>query len=512
MPDDNEINQAAAVDTAAQQETNRLRAVRLEKLEKLRALGVDPYPYQFSVTADLPALQERYRDLAPDTVTEDTVRVAGRIRASRNSGMFIDLHDSDGKIQIYGDRKLLDANEAAILDLLDIGDLLGVEGIVRRTKRGELTVNAVKYTVLAKSLQTLPEKWHGLADVETRYRQRYVDLIVNEESRARLKNRSRILRFIRTFLEERGFIEVETPMLQPMAGGASARPFVTHHNALDMDLFLRIAPELYLKRLMVGQLNAGVFEINRNFRNEGISIRHNPEFTMLEWYQAYADYRDTMQLFEELIAALTLHLHGTTKITYEGTEIEMGSGQAGQWASGTMAGLVETATGIDFLTLDAAQARAAVKQLGIAMQGFENWGQCLELVFGEKVEPTLIQPTHVTDYPRDISPLAKAHRTDARLTERFETFVYGRELGNGFSELTDPLDQLARFKDQQAQRDAGNDEAEQVDYDYVNALEYGAPPMGGIGFGIDRLTMLMTDAASIRDVIAFPTLRVRKNN
>lgn len=492
-------------DTAA---TNRLRDIRLEKVEKLRALGIDPYPYRFDVSDALPTLQERYKDLAVETVTDDTVRVAGRIRAYRNSGMFIDLHDPHGKIQIYGDKTLLSEEQQQLLDLLDIGDMIGVEGIIRRTKRGELTVNAVRYTILAKSLLTLPSSWHGLADIETRYRQRYIDLIINEESRMRLRNRSRIVRFIRTYLEEKGFIEVETPMLQPMAGGASARPFVTHHNTLDMDLFLRIAPELYLKRLMVGQLNTGIFEINRNFRNEGMSVRHNPEFTMVEWYQAYTDYHGVMAMFEDLIAALTEHLHGTTKITYEGTEIEMARG----WASGTMAGLVQKHTALDFMAMDEAQARAAVKQLGIAMQGFENWGQCLELVFGEKVEPTLIQPTHVTDYPRDISPLAKAHRDDARLTERFETFVYGRELGNGFSELTDPIDQLARFKEQEAQREAGNDEAEQVDYDYVNALEYGVPPMGGIGFGIDRLTMLLTDASSIRDVIAFPTMRVRKNN
>ena len=503
MPDATPQDEAAS---------SRLRDIRIEKLDKLRALGVEPYPYRFEISAALPGLQERYKDLPPETVTTDTVRVAGRIRAYRNSGMFIDLHDSHGKIQIYGDRATLDESQAQLLDLMDIGDMIGVEGVIRRTKRGELTVNATGYTMLAKSLLTLPSSWHGLADVETRYRQRYIDLIINEESRTRLRNRSRILSFMRRYFEDRGFIEVETPMLQTSINGGAAKPFITHHNTLDMDLYLRIAPELFLKRLMVGQLHGGIFEINRSFRNEGMSVRHNPEFTMLELYQAYADYKDIMALLEDLVASLAQFLHGTTKLSYEGTEIELGKGANGGWASGTMAGLVQQHTGVDFLSLDAAQARAAVKSLDIELKGFENWGQCLELAFGEKVEPKLIQPTHVMDYPIDISPLAKRHRDDPRLTERFETFVYGRELANGFSELTDPIDQLERFDNQEAQRAAGNDEAEHKDMDYVTALEYGLPPTGGIGIGIDRLTMLLTDASSIRDVIAFPTMRVRKNN
>ena len=390
--------------------------------------------------------------------------------------------------------------------LLDIGDLFGVEGLVRRTSRGELTVNAAAVTVLAKTLRPLPEKYHGLADIELRYRQRYLDLIMNPESRDTLRRRSRIIATIRSHLVEHGYLEVETPMLHTLPGGASAKPFVTHHNALDLDLYLRIAPELHLKRLLVGGLADKVFEINRNFRNEGISPRHNPEFTMLELYEAYVDYEAMMRLTEELVTAVAESVLGSLRINYGGTVIDLSP----PWPRRSMAELVLAATGVDFLGFaDPEAARAAAAALGAALTGSENWGQALEAAFAARVEDTLIQPTHVTGFPRDISPLAKADRADPRLAERFETYIYGWEITNAFSELTDPQDQRGRFEAQMRARAAGDEAAQPLDEDYVTALEYGLPPCGGLGIGIDRLVMLLTDRPSIRDVIAFPTLRPR---
>jgi lysyl-tRNA synthetase class 2 len=390
--------------------------------------------------------------------------------------------------------------------LLDIGDLIGVEGLVRRTPRGELTVNASAVSVLAKTLLPLPEKYHGLADVELRYRQRYLDLIMNPGSRETLRRRSGIVAALRSHLVARGYLEVETPMLHTIPGGASAKPFVTHHNALDIDLYLRIAPELHLKRLVVGGLADRVFEINRCFRNEGLSPRHNPEFTSLELYEAYVDYTAMMRLTEELVATAAESVLGSLRIAYGGTEIDLSP----PWPRRSMAELVEAATGIDFLALDTAQeARGAASSVGVAVSGTENWGQALEAAFAARVEDRLIAPTHVTGFPRDISPLAKADRTDPRLAERFETYIYGWEVANAFSELTDPQDQRARFEAQMQARAAGDEEAQPLDEDYVAALEYGLPPCGGLGIGIDRLVMLLTDSPSIRDVIAFPTLRPR---
>jgi lysyl-tRNA synthetase class 2 len=482
-----------------------LRAVRLAKLEALRELGVDPYPVAFARSDEAAALEARYAELPVGADTGDTVRVAGRIRAVRNSGMFIDLHDASGKIQIFGHKDFLTADGLAMLKLLDIGDLIGVEGQVRRTPRGELTVNAVAVTMLAKALRPLPEKYHGLADIELRYRQRYVDLIMNPQSRETLRRRSRIVAEMRAWLAARGYLEVETPMLHTIQGGASAKPFVTHHNALDIDLYLRIAPELHLKRLIVGGLADGVFEINRCFRNEGLSPRHNPEFTSLEIYEAYVDYTAMMRLTETLVAHLAEQVTGSTKIGYGGTTIDL----APPWPRRTMAELVEEATGIDFLALDEAAARDAARTLHIDPAGIANWGQALEAAFAARVEDSLIQPVHVTGFPRDISPLAKADRNDPRLVERFETYVYGWEIANAFSELNDPIDQRSRFEGQMRARAAGDDEAQPLDEDYVTALEYGLPPCGGLGVGIDRLVMLLTDSPSIRDVIAFPTMRPR---
>jgi lysyl-tRNA synthetase, class II len=483
-----------------------LRAIRLTKLDGLKALGIEPYPYAFSRTDEAAELERRHAGLPAGTETGELVRVAGRIRAIRNSGMFIDLHDTSGKIQIFCHRDSLDPDGLAAVRLLDIGDLIGVEGMVRRTPRGELTVNAIAVTVLAKTLRPLPEKYHGLADVELRYRQRYLDLIMNSESRETLRRRSRIVAALRGHLVEHGYLEVETPMLHNIPGGASAKPFVTHHNALDIELYLRIAPELHLKRLVVGGLADKVFEINRCFRNEGISPRHNPEFTTLELYEAYVDYTAMMRLTEELISTAAKTVLGTLQIDYGGSEIDLSP----PWPRRSMAELVSEATGVDFLTLDGAEAaRDAADALGVALAGGENWGQALEAVFAARVEDGLIAPIHVTGFPRDISPLAKVDRADPRLAERFETYIYGWEVANAFSELTDPQDQRARFEAQMTARAAGDEEAQPLDEDYVAALEYGLPPCGGLGLGIDRLVMLLTNSPSIRDVIAFPTLRPR---
>ena len=485
---------------------NPLKAPRLEKLRALRDAGVDPYPYNFDRTATAAALHQRYAELATDTDSGDTVRVAGRIRAMRNSGMFIDLHDTTGKIQVFCHNDHLPDGGLATLKLLDIGDLLGVEGRVRRTRRGELTVNAAALFVLAKALLPLPEKYHGLTDVEARYRQRYLDLIMNEESRDILRTRSAIVAATRQFLTERDYLEVETPMLHPILGGASAKPFITHHNALHIDLYLRVAPELYLKRLIVGGLADRVFEINRSFRNEGLSPRHNPEFTMMELYQAYADYTDIMTLVEDLLARLAETATGGTAVKYADRMLDF----AGPYPRRSMLELVHAETDVDFAALDASDAREAAKRLDCEVSGRESWGEAVELVFGHRVESTLVQPVHVIDFPREISPLAKPHRGDSRLAERFETLVNGWEVANAFSELTDPQDQHARFEAQMAARAAGDEEAQMMDLDYITALEYGMPPTGGLGVGIDRLTMLLTDSPSIRDVIAFPTLRPKR--
>ena len=482
------------------------RRVRLDKLATLRSMGIDPYPVSFMRTHQAAEIEARYPELAAGAQTNDMVRIAGRIRAMRNSGMFIDLHDASGKIQVFSHKDHLSPEQLALVRLLDIGDLIGVEGLVRRTPRGELTVNATAISMLAKSLRPLPEKYHGLTDIELRYRQRYLDLIMNPQSRETLRRRSQIVASMRALLTARGYLEVETPMLHTIPGGAAAKPFVTHHNALDIELYLRIAPELHLKRLVVGGLADKVFEINRCFRNEGLSPRHNPEFTSLELYEAYADYTDMMALTEDIVSHVAEAAAGGRRIGYGGTEIDLSP----PWPRRSMAELVLERTGVDFLAIaDAAAAREAAERLGCVMAGNENWGQALEAAFAARVEDTLIQPTHVTGFPRDISPLAKADRNDPRLVERFETYVYGWEIANAFSELNDPLDQRARFEAQMLARAAGDEEAQPLDEDYVTALEYGLPPCGGLGIGIDRLVMLLTDSPSIRDVIAFPTLRPR---
>ncbi|MEJ0062821.1 MAG: lysine--tRNA ligase [Alphaproteobacteria bacterium] len=471
---------------------------------ELRDMGVELYPHVFRPSHKAGPLQEQYKELPTGEKTADHVTVAGRVLSIRNSGMFIDLRDPTGKVQVYTNVKEITPEQQRFLQLVDIGDIIGIGGIVRRTPRGELTIDSDDIKMLCKSLRPLPEKRHGLVDPEERYRGREADLIANETSRTIFRNRARIIHFMRAMLHDRGFVELETPILQTIAGGALARPFVTHHNTLDLSLYLRIATELHLKRMLIGDLADGVFEIGRIFRNEGISTRHNPEFTTIELYQAYADYNDIMTLTEAIISGAAQEIHGKTKLSYGDKEIDF----AAPWPRKSMADLVKEHTGVDFMAItDAKEAVAAARKLGADVKTGSNWGQAVEAAFGARVEDKLIQPIHVIDLPKDISPLAKTHRANPRLAERFETYINGWEVANAFTELNDPFEQYARFEEQMAAREGGNDEAHQMDRDFVIALEYGMPPTGGLGIGIDRMVMLLTDAHSIREVIAFPTMR-----
>lgn len=484
-------------------ETNIHRESRLAKLKTLQDLGYNPYPYRFRPNAYAADLQEKYKDLEAGAETSDEVVVAGRAMAVRNSGMFIDLKDSTGKIQIFCHKNNLDEEKLALLKCLDVGDIIGIKGFIRRTPRGELSIAAKSFDIISKSLQPLPEKFHGLTDTEARYRQRYVDFIMNDDSRKIFETRCKITSAVRHYFEQHGFLEVETPMLHPIMGGANAKPFITHHNKLDMDLYLRIAPELYLKKLVVGGFDR-VFEIGRNFRNEGIDKTHNPEFTGLEAYQAYADYNDMAELIPDLMAFVAKEVLGTTVINFRGHEIDLSK----PFAKKSMIDLVKEYTGADFMqanTLEDAQKLA--KSVGVDASDCISWGKVISEVFDAKVEANLIQPILVMDMPRDISPLAKTHRSNPRLVEHFDAYVCGMEMGCAYSELSNPLEQRERFEAQCADREKGDDEAQMLDEDFINALENGFPPCGGMGMGIDRLAILLTNAETIRDVIAFPTLR-----
>lgn len=483
---------------------NEQHRIRVKKLEELKEMGVNPYPASCKRTHKSYELHEIYSSIENGTITSDIVSVAGRVMSIRNSGMFIDLHDDSGKMQIYTDLKNISEENSKILEKLDVADFISVTGIIRRTPRGELTVNLAEINIISKALQPLPDKYHGLSDTETRYRHRYIDLIANAESREILLNRSRIITTMRNILVDNGFLEVETPMLHPIAGGAIAKPFVTHHNALDTDLYLRIAPELYLKKLIVGGLSEKIFEINRCFRNEGISTRHNPEFTSLELYQAYADYNDMIAIAELVIKGLCHAICASENVTFGDKTIDF----SGKWQRRSMIDLIKDHTSINFLDISTPEeARRLAKSIGVDTKPTDSWGKIVEAVFGEKVEHHLIQPIHVTDLPTDISPLSKAREDEPRLTERFETYINGWEMANGFSELNDPIEQRARFADQMQSRDQGDDEAHEMDHDFLAALEYAMPPTGGLGIGIDRLTMILTNSHSIREVIAFPTLK-----
>lgn len=479
------------------------RDSRLAKLRTLEEKGYNPYPYCFKPNAYAADLQEKYKDLEAGADTEDRVTIAGRAMAVRNSGMFIDLKDVSGKIQVFCHKNHLNEEDLALLKSLDVGDIVGVSGYIRRTPRGELSVSAEKFDIIAKSLQPLPEKFHGLTDIDARYRQRYVDFIMNDDSKEIFKKRCRITSAIRRYFEENGFLEVETPMLHPIMGGANAKPFITHHNTLDMDLYLRIAPELYLKRLVVGGFDR-VFEIGRNFRNEGIDKSHNPEFTALEAYQAYADYNDMAELIPNLIKYVAEKVLGTTVLHVGEHDIDL----AQPWAKKSMLELVKEYTGADFMEAETLEeAKAMAQKVGVDASDCISWGKVVSEVFDAKVEANLIQPILVMDMPRDISPLAKTHRQNPRLVEHFDAYIAGMEMGCAYSELSNPLEQRKRFEAQCADREAGDDEAQMLDEDFVNALENGFPPSGGMGMGIDRLAILLTGAETIRDVIAFPTLR-----
>jgi len=480
--------------------------VRGQKLKRLRESVGDVYPAHFHRTINNDELAAAYAGLEADTMSGDIVTVAGRVHSSRNSGMFMDLHDAGGKIQIFTHKDTAGQPALDMLSLIDLGDVIGVTGEVRRTKRGELTVNAHTITMLVKALKPLPEKYHGLADIEQRYRKRYLDIIANEESKARFIGRSKAVSSIRRFMETEGFLEVETPMLHPVYGGANAEPFRTHHNTLDMDMYLRIAPELYLKRVLVSGLTDKVFEINRNFRNEGVSTRHNPEFTMLEAYWAYADYEDMMGLVERLFAQAAQDVHGTTELVFQGQTISF----AGPFPRLAMPEAVRKVTGIDFLAIDGdADARDAARDLSLEIEESMTWGEVLAHVFEERLEATLIQPVHVTHFPKDISPFAKEVPDEPRLVERFETYCNSWEICNAFSELNDPVEQRTRMIEQVVQAHARGETERVVDEDFLEAMDHGMPPAGGLGIGIDRLVMLLTDAPSIRDVILFPARKTK---
>ena len=495
-----EKNQTTA---APEQDLSEILKVRRDKLAALRAEGRDPFQEtRFDVTHHAQDIKDSF-----DALEGSEVRVAGRLMSKRGMGKvsFCDLQDKSGRIQLYARKDEMDAEEYDRFKKYDIGDIVGVVGEVFRTQRGEMSVRAKHITLLSKSLRPLPEKYHGLTDKEARYRQRYVDLIINPESKRNFEIRSKFVAYLRRYLDSIGFMEVETPVLSPIAGGANARPFITHHNTLDIDMYMRIATELHLKRLIVGGLER-VYEVGRIFRNEGMDTKHNPEFTTCELYQAFTNLDGMMDILEGILAGAAKEILGTYQLQWLGHDIDL----TPSWKRVTMADAVKEVTGADFMAIegDNDAAVALAKSVGVDMDGVDKtWGNALYETFDQKVEETLIQPTFITMYPVEVSPLAKRSPSDPHLTERYEMFVCGCEMGNAFTELNDPMDQYERFKAQVEKRANGDDEAEMMDEDYVMALEYGLPPTGGLGFGIDRCAMMLCGTDSIRDVILFPTMK-----
>ena len=488
---------------AAEQDLSEILQVRRDKLAALRAEGRDPFQEtKFDVTHHAQDIKDNF-----DALEGSEVRIAGRLMSKRGMGKvsFCDLQDKSGRIQLYARKDEMDEEEYNRFKKYDIGDIVGVEGEVFRTQRGEMSVRAKKITLLSKSLRPLPEKYHGLTDKEARYRQRYVDLIINPESKRNFEIRSKFVAYLRRYLDSIGFMEVETPVLSPIAGGANARPFITHHNTLDIDMYMRIATELHLKRLIVGGMER-VYEVGRIFRNEGMDTKHNPEFTTCELYQAYTNLDGMMDILEAILSGAAKEILGTYQIQWLGKDIDL----TPSWKRITMADAVKEVTGADFMAIegDAEAAVALAKSVGVDMDGVDKtWGNALYETFDQKVEETLVQPTFITMYPVEVSPLAKRSPSDPYLTERYEMFVCGCEMGNAFTELNDPMDQYERFKAQAEKRANGDDEADMMDEDYVMALEYGLPPTGGLGFGIDRCAMMLCGTDSIRDVILFPTMK-----
>ncbi|MGP0587963.1 lysine--tRNA ligase [Paenibacillus timonensis] len=488
-------------------EVSELLQIRRDKLDELRGLGIDPFGKKYERTHMAGDILRQYDELSKEDLEEKNVEVsiAGRIVAKRGMGKasFAHLQDLSGKIQIYVRQDSVPEVKYEAFSILDLGDIVGVTGEVFKTKTGETTIKVKDLEVLSKSLYPLPDKYHGLKDVELRYRQRYVDLIVNPEVQQTFIKRSRIIQSMRRYLDSLGYLEVETPTLHSIAGGAAARPFITHHNALDMQLYMRIAIELHLKRLIVGGMEK-VYEIGRVYRNEGISTRHNPEFTMIELYEAYADYQDIMALTENMIAHIAQEVLGTQVVNYQGHEVNL----APQWRRVSMVDAVKEVTGVDFgVQMSNEEAHRLAKEHKVPVEPHMTFGHILNAFFEQFVEETLIQPTFVYGHPVEISPLAKKNEQDPRFTDRFELFIVAREHANAFTELNDPIDQRQRFEAQLLEREHGNDEAHEMDEDFIRSLEYGMPPTGGLGIGVDRLVMLLTDSASIRDVLLFPHMR-----
>ena len=490
-----------------EQDINELIKIRIEKLKELQEKGKDPFQIvKFDNKDNSKDIKEKFVDpVEGEEAEEVVVSIGGRLMSKRGHGKatFCDLQDMYGRIQIYVKLDEVGAESYEEFKKYDIGDIIGVKGVVFKTHMGEVSIRVKELTLLSKSLRPLPEKYHGLKDTDLRYRPRYVDLIMNSEVKDTFIARSMIIKGLRRYLDERGYLEVETPILNTIPGGAAARPFITHHNTLDLDMYLRIAPELYLKRLIVGGFHK-VYEIGRLFRNEGMDIKHNPEFTTVELYSAYEDYNDMMDITEGIISTLAKEVVGDTKINYQGTDLDLTPG----WRRIPMIEAIKEVTGADFNEANTdEEARALAKSIGVEIEGEPVRGHVINLVFEEKVEDTLIQPTFIIDYPVEVSPLTKKKPSDPRLVERFELFIGGREYANAYSELNDPIDQKERFLAQLAEREAGNEEANMMDDDFVQALEYGMPPTGGLGIGVDRLIMLLTNSYSIRDILLFPTMK-----
>ncbi|AAP24131.1 MULTISPECIES: lysine--tRNA ligase [Bacillus] len=499
------------MDNMNHEELNDQLLVRREKLHNLREQGIDPFGKRFERTNATNDLLSLYGEFSKEELEEKeiSVSIAGRIMTKRGKGKagFAHIQDLHGQVQIYVRKDAVGDEEYELFKTADLGDLVGIEGKVFKTNVGELSVKATGFTLLTKSLRPLPDKYHGLKDVEQRYRQRYLDLITSMESRETFVTRSKIIREMRRYLDDNGYLEVETPMMHAIAGGASARPFITHHNALDMELYMRIAIELHLKRLIVGGLEK-VYEIGRVFRNEGVSTRHNPEFTMIELYEAYADYKDIMKLTENMVAHIAKQVLGTTTIQYGDYEINLEP----EWTRLHMVDAIKEHSGADFWNpMSVEEARELAKEHNVEIKDTMEVGHIINEFFEQKVEDKLIQPTFIYGHPVEISPLAKKNDEDPRFTDRFELFIVAREHANAFTELNDPIDQKERFEAQLKEREQGNDEAHMMDDDYIEALEYGMPPTGGLGIGIDRLVMLLTNAPSIRDVLLFPAMRHKQD-